>query len=114
MTKPNPSAVIGRWRISEIEGWDTDYIDMLGPGYIQFDCNGGQIEFGALQISLDCWYGVAGAQFNFRGSDEGTEVDGDGDAEIEEDGLLHGELRFHNGDDMPFTARGDGEASEAI
>jgi hypothetical protein len=104
VTEKPPSAVLGRWRIIEIEGWDADYVDMLGPGHIQFDPDGGQIALGAVQISLECWYGQAGAFFNFHGSDEGTEVSGDGDAEIEEDGTLQGEIRFHNGDDMPFTA----------
>lgn len=105
MTERPPSAVLGRWRIVEIEGWTADYIDMLGAGHIQFDPDGGQIEFGAVQIALECWYGQAGAHFNFHGSDEATEVSGDGDAEIEVDGTLQGEIRFHNGDDMPFTAR---------
>jgi hypothetical protein len=78
---------------------------MLGPGYIQFNRHGGRIQFGVVQMSLNCWYGQAGAQFNFQGSDEGIEVFGDGDAGLEDDGTLQGELRFHNGDDMPFTAR---------
>jgi hypothetical protein len=105
VTKPAPSAVLGRWRIVEIEGWNTDYIDMLGPAHIQFDPDGGQSEFGAVQVGLECWYGQAGAHFNFQGNYEGTEVSGDGDAEIEDDGTLQGEIRFHQGDDMPFTAR---------
>lgn len=55
MTKQAGSAVLGRWRITATEGWDTDYIDMLGPGRIQFDRDGGSIEFGVVQIGLDCW-----------------------------------------------------------
>ncbi len=105
MTKPLPSNVLGRWRITQIEGWEADYVNLLGPGYIQFDPGGGQIEFGAVQISLECWYSPTGAHFNFHGSDEGTEVWGDGDADLEQDGTLAGEVRFHNGDDMPFIAR---------
>jgi hypothetical protein len=60
---------------------------MLGPGHIQ----------------LDCSYRPTGAHFIFQGSDEGTEVSGD--ADLAEDGTLAGEIRFHNGDDMPFIAR---------
>jgi hypothetical protein len=105
MTDRPASKVLGRWRIVEIEGWDTDYVDMLGPGHIQLDRDRGQIEFGAVQIGPDCWYSKTGAHFTFQGSDEGTEVSGDGDANIAEDGSLTGELRFHNGDDMPFIAR---------
>ena len=97
--------MLGRWRIVEIEGCDTDYIDMLGPGHIQFDPDGGQIEFGTVQVALEWWCGQAGAHFNFHGSDEGTEISGNGNAEIEDDGTLQGKIRFHGTDDMPFTAR---------
>ena len=105
MTKAVTPEILGRWRITEIEGWDADYVDMVTPGYFQFDRTGGQAEFGAMHLSLDCWFGQAGAHFNFQGSDEGTEVSGDGDAELDDDGTLQGEIRFHNGDDMPFIAR---------
>lgn len=30
---------------------------------------------------------------------------GDGDAQLEEDGALTGEIRFHPGDEASFTAR---------
>ena len=50
-------------------------------------------------------FGQAGAHFNFQGSDEGTKISGDGDAELENDGTLQGEIRFHNSNDMPFIAR---------
>lgn len=105
MTEQRPSQVLGRWRIVEIEGWDTDYIDMLGPGHIQPDRDGGHIEFGAVQVGLDCWYSPTGVHFNFQGNDEMTEVSGDGDADLEPDGSLTGEIRFHHGDEMPFIAR---------
>ena len=99
------SAVLGRWRITVLEGWDASYIDLLGPGYMQFDRNGGTIAFGVVQISLDPGYSPTGATFTFHGSDEGTEVCGDGEADIEPDGTLAGEMSFHQGDDMPFSAR---------
>jgi hypothetical protein len=78
---------------------------MLGPGHIQFNRSSGYVESGAVQIGLDCWYSKTGAHFIFQGSDEGTEVSGDGDAELAEDGSLTGEIRFYNGDEMPFIAR---------
>ena len=34
---------------------DTDYGDLLGPGHIQLDNDGGHIAFNAVQIALDCW-----------------------------------------------------------
>ena len=105
MTEQTASQVLGRWRIVKIEGWNADYVDMLGPGHIQLDRDGGTIEFGVVQIGLECWYSPTGVHFNFHGSDEGTEVSGDGDADLELDGILTGEIRFHHGDDMPFTAQ---------
>lgn len=67
MTKPRRSTVLGRWRIVEIEGWDTSYIDMLGPANIQFDRDGRHIEFGAVQLGLDCWYSPTVPISTFRG-----------------------------------------------
>ena len=58
-----------------------------------------------VEIGLDCWYSRTGAHFNFQGHDEMTEVSGDGDADLEPDGTLTGEIRFHHGDEMPFTAK---------
>lgn len=105
MTTPGRSEVLGRWRITEITGWDADYVDMLGPGYIQLDRDGGHMAFGAVQIGLECWYSRTGVHFTFHGSDEGTEVFGDGGADLEPGGILAGEINFHNGDDMPFIAK---------
>jgi hypothetical protein len=45
------------------------------------------------------------AHFNFQRHDEITEVSSDGEADLEPDGTLTGEIRFHHGDEMPFTAR---------
>ena len=98
------SEVPARWRMAEIEDWDTDYIDMRGHGHIQRDHDGGHIAFGTVQIGLDCRHSRTGTHLTFHGSDEGTEVSGEGDADIADDGTLSGEIRSHNGDEMPFTA----------
>ena len=31
-SRKNP--LLGRWRITEMELWDTDFVDMLEPAYI--------------------------------------------------------------------------------
>ena len=105
MTAPGQSEVLGRWRIVEITSWSADYVDMLGPGYIQLDPDGGQMSFGDVQIGLGCWYGKTSVHFTFRRSDEGTEVLIDGEANLERDGTLGGELNFHHGNDMPLIAK---------
>lgn len=97
--------LIGKLRIVEMDLWDADYIDMLGPGHIQFDRDGGHMAFGAVQIGLDCHHGVDSVHFTFSGHDEMTEVSGDGDADLGPDGSITGEIRFHMGDEATFIAR---------
>ena len=82
MTRQPVSAVLGRWRITSMDLWDADYIDMLGPAHIQLDRDGGHIRLGVVQIGLDCWYSATGVRFTFHGHDEMTEVSGDGDADL--------------------------------
>ncbi len=88
-----------------MELWDTGYIDMMGPGYLQIDDDGGEMAFGCVTIGLRCEYGRTSIWFRFFGSDEMEEVSGDGDAELEEDGTLSGEIRFDNGDESAFCAK---------
>jgi hypothetical protein len=98
--------MVGKWRITEMEFWDADFIDLLGPGYIQFyPDGGGEFVFGAVQGGLDCHYGQASIHFTWAGHDEMDEASGDGDAQLEEDGTLTGDIRFHLGDESSFTAR---------
>ena len=40
----------------------------------------------------------------WEGSDEMDHACGDGDAQLEENGTLIGEIRFHRGDESAFTA----------
>jgi hypothetical protein len=105
MTTRAGKSLLGKWRITDMELWDTEYIDMLGSAYVQFDDGGGQMAFGAVQIGLDCEYGQSSIWFTFHGFDEMTEVAGDREAELEDDGTLTGEIRFNQGDETSFTAK---------
>ena len=96
----------GRWRITEMDVWDNDYLDLVEPAHIAFDRQGrGQFVFGAVQATLDCRYAPDSVDFTWQGFDEMDPVCGDGDAELEEDGSLVGEIRYHNGDESAFKAR---------
>lgn len=98
--------LLGKWRITSVELWGTAFIDLLGPGYIRFDADGGgEFAFGAVQGGLDCHFGTDSIHFTWEGSDEMDHARGDGDADLEEDGTLTGEIRFHHGDESSFTAR---------
>ena len=96
----------GRWRIVEMDLWDRDYLDLVEPAYIEFDARGGgEFAFGAVQGSLDFWYAPLSIDFTWVGSDEMDEVSGAGSAELADDGMMAGEIRFHLGDESGFRAR---------
>lgn len=98
--------LLGRWRITSMELWDAAFIDLLGPGYIRFDADGGgEFAFGAVQGEIDGLPCSESIHFTWEGSDEMDHASGDGDAELNEDGTLTGEIRFHRGDESSFTAR---------
>lgn len=101
MTHP----LAGKWRIVEMELWDREFIDLLGPGYIVFDDEGdGEFRFGAVTGILDCGYAKASIHFTWEGFDEMDKASGAGSAELQDDGSLNGEIRFHHGDESSFIA----------
>ena len=97
--------MIGKWRTAGMEPWDSDFINLLGPGSMQFSPDGrGDFVFGAVQSGLDCHYGQASIHFTWTGHDEMGEASGDGDAQLENDGTLTGDISFHLGDESSFNA----------
>jgi len=45
---------VGRWRITWMETWDQDFVDLIEPGHFRFDDNGlGYFIFGAVEGQLD-------------------------------------------------------------
>jgi len=98
MTPGRACALIGTWRIVEAELWDRDYLDLVEPAYMTLEGHGrGRFAFGRVQGSIDCEYSRRIAFFTWQGFDEMDEVWGDGSAELEDDGFLDIELRFHDG-----------------
>ncbi len=96
----------GKWRIIEMELWDRDFIDLVGPGFISFDGKGrGEFRFGAVTGSMDCSDTPGGADFTWGGFDEMDESSGEGWADLQDDGSLIGEISFHHGDEFTFRAR---------
>ena len=106
MTQPAANPLIGSWRIVEADLWDRDYVDLVEPAHITFDDNGrGEFAFGCVNGGLDCEYSHRIIFFTWQGYDEMDEVSGDGSAELEDDGSLEIEIRFHLGDEAIPTAR---------
>ncbi len=95
----------GRWRIVEMEAWDADFIDLMGPAHIQFDDGGGNFAFGCITGEIDGSSDSDAISFTWGGNDEMDEAFGEGWAELQPDGSLVGEIIFHRGDESTFIAR---------
>jgi hypothetical protein len=101
--------ITGRWRIVEMELWDSDDVDLSGPAFIEFGEDGlGSFGFIAVQGQMDCREaardGRPGVEFSWEGSDECDPANGRGWVVLEDDNSLRGRIFFHLGDDSGFTA----------
>jgi len=99
----------GRWRIASMELWDTDAIDLVELGFIEFGRDRtGRFGFIAVEGWMDCHEttrdGHACVEFTWEGTDEGDQVTGRGWATLADDGTLDGRIFFHLGDDSGFQA----------
>lgn len=103
------TSIVGRWRITEMDNWDQEAVDLVQPGFIEFDDDGlGGLGFIVVTGELD-WRdadrdGRPGVEFSWQGSDEGDDVTGRGWAALNPDGTLEGRVYFHLGDDSAFRA----------
>ena len=80
-SRKNP--LLGRWRITEMALWDTDFVDMLEPAYITFEAKGGgEFVFGTVHGDLDCHYGPHGVRFTWEGNAEMDPAFGAGSAKL--------------------------------
>ena len=108
MTSPAECKVIGRWPIISSDLWDSDYLDLVDPAFIDVGRDGrGELVFGVVTASLDLSYSRTVVFFTFEGCDEDNEVTGSGSAELLEDGMLEIEISFHHGDDATLEAKRD-------
>jgi hypothetical protein len=103
---------VGKWRIVEMELWDRDAIDLVGPAFIEITTDGrGRFRFIAVEGYLDCQHvereDRPAVEFTWDGNDEGDRASGRGWAQLEADGSLRGHIFIHNGDDSGFRAVSD-------
>ena len=103
------TSITGRWRITEMDNWDQEAVDLVQPGFIEFDHDGlGSLGFIEVTGELDCREadrdGRPGVEFSWQGSDEGDDVSGRGSAALNLAGTLEGHIYFHLGDDSEFRA----------
>ena len=98
----------GKWRITRMPDYESDYCDMMEPAYILFDGKGGgEFAFGCVTGAI---HGAGdekakAVDFSWDGNDEMDSACGDGWAELHPDGSLKGQICFHGGDEADFTAR---------
>ena len=92
--------IVGKWRITSMSTWDSDYIDLIEPGVISFATHEmGEMAFGGVTAALDGAFNAAKSDvsFQFTGSDEGDKISGKGWAKLEEPNKIRGKTKFHNG-----------------
>lgn len=102
-------AFLGRWRITEMEVWDQDAFDLLGPAHFTFDDDAlGNFRFIAVEGDMDCRFGAKDGkplvEFSWNGADENDPACGRGWA-IVDDETMTGRIYIHRGDDSAFTAK---------
>lgn len=95
---------IGNWRITEMEQWDQDYIDLDKPGSFRFHKDGmGEFVFGTVNGFIDCRYDndkhADRVEFSWDGTSEYDPVCGRGWFEMTATDQIYGKLFIHNGDE---------------
>ena len=105
MRAPANCRLIGRWRIVEADLWDRSHLDLCGPATLTITARGGEIAFGALEAGLEVEYARASIGFRWAGCEEGDEVEGEGNAELLDDGTLEIEFEYRNGDEAVLKAK---------
>lgn len=106
--KKSGKALLGTWRITDMEIWDADYFDMEAPAHITLrDDLTGAFQFGLVQGDIDARVrvadGVARVEFSWSGVDENDPVSGRGWLDVTGD-QAQGRIFMHLGDDSAFTA----------
>lgn len=99
---------IGKWRITEMELWDSNFIDLVAKGQIILKKDQlGKFQFGTVEAEIDYRIEVINnlerLEFSWEGYDESDQVCGIGWVVIKGN-VLHGKLYFHLGEDSWFKA----------
>lgn len=106
--RKTPLQFAGYWRITEMEVWAPDYLDLVVPAFIAFEGEMmGQFQFGTVRGWIDCRYGerdrMPAVEFSWQGQSDTDDSCGRGWGVLR-DGRLEGRLFIHCGDDSWFHA----------
>jgi hypothetical protein len=104
---PANCRLIGRRRIVDADLCDRAHLDLCGPARLTITAQGGEIAFGTLEAGLEVEYARDSIGFHWAGCEEGDEVDGDGTAELLDDGRIEIDFEYRNGDEAVLKAKRD-------
>jgi hypothetical protein len=95
------------WRVTELQGFDSDYVNLCGPAKMQISTRGtGHMNFGAVEMELDCKMDDLDERvlrFTFEGGDEGDPISGRGYCLVDGNEMI-GRIFRHCGDEFGFKA----------
>ena len=99
----------GQWRITEMEQWNSEYLDMDVLAYITIDAQGsGDFQFGLVcgQLDGDVIKEADQERFDFtwEGNDESDEASGSGWLKLNGKTKLTGRIKIHGGDSSDLIA----------
>lgn len=102
--------ILGKWKITEMEQWDLDFIDEQGSGYFEFDGNNqGSFMFGYVEGDIDYRKSKLSKktriEYSWSGVDEMDAVNGRGWFELVDENELYGIFYFHQGDESWVKAK---------
>ena len=100
----------GKWRIAEMELWDTDYLDMEVEAYIEIEPTGsGEFQFGLVSGQIDGEVVKDGKdqrfEFTWDGNDENDAAFGSGWLKLKDKNSVDGRVKFHQGDSSSLVAK---------
>ena len=100
----------GTWRITEMEQWDQDYLDMEVEAFITIEENGnGEFQFGLVSGGIDGNIVKNGKEerleFTWEGNDECDPASGSGWLKLKNKNLINGEIKFYQGDKSGLVAK---------
>ncbi len=103
--------LVGYWKITKMDVWSQAYVDLVVPGFIEFEVEDdhlmGQFQFGTVVGWLDCRLreisGDSHVEWSWEGHNDSDPACGRAWAHLEH-GKLVGRLYIHCGDDSAFEA----------
>ena len=103
--------LIGYWKITKMEVWGQAYVDLVVPGFVEFEMEDdhlmGQFQFGTVVGWLDCRLrdvnGASYVEWSWEGRNDSDPGCGRGWARLEASKLT-GRFYIHCSDDSAFEA----------